>query len=82
MAWTSVDVQHGQKKFAGMLRGNELQVSAQIGAPKTVRINDSAFDVLEIIPDDRDPVVNLILDGVQIEEVESDDESNEGGDDD
>ena len=82
MAWELVDVAHGQKKLMGMLRGNELQVSAQIGTPKTVRVHGETFNVLEVIPNDRDPVVNLILDGVLVEEEESDDEPNEGGDDD
>ena len=82
MAWELVDVAHGQKRLMGMLRGNELQVSAQIGTPKTVRVHGETFNVLEVIPNDRDPVVNLILDGVLVEEEESDDEPNEGGDDD
>ena len=82
MAWELVDVAHGQKKLMGMLRGNELQVSEQIGTPKTVRVHGETFNVLEVIPSDRDPVVNLILDGVLVEEEESDDEPNEGGDDD
>lgn len=82
MAWELVDVSHGQKKLMGMLRGNELQVSAQIGTPKTVRVHGETFNVLEVIPSDRDPVVSLILDGVLVEEEESDDEPNEGGDDD
>ena len=82
MAWELVDVAHGQKKFMGMLRGDELQVSSAIGTPKTVRIHGETFNVLEVVPNDRDPVVNLILDGVLVEEEESDDQPDEGGDDD
>ena len=82
MAWELVDVAHGQKKLTGMLKGNVLQISAQIGAPKTVRIHGESFNVLEIIPNDRDPVVNLVLDGVLAEEEASDDQPDEGGDDD
>ena len=82
MAWELVDVAHGQKKLTGMLKGNVLQISAQIGAPKTVRIHVESFNVLEIIPNDRDPVVNLVLDGVVAEEEASDDQPDERGDDD
>lgn len=82
MAWELVEVAHGQKKLMGMLKDNVLQVSAQIGSPKTVRIHGESFNVLEVIPNDRDPVVNLVLDGVVAEEEASDDQPDERGDDD